>query len=68
MTHGQITSEPLPEDKHICGQALIDHWMTDNFSSTVHPLPEEKVFIVSPGLLRNFITRILKWTNYSRKV
>jgi aldehyde:ferredoxin oxidoreductase len=50
MTQGQITTEPLPEDNHICGRVLIDHWMTENLSPKVHPLSEENVSIFSQGL------------------
>ena len=53
MTHGQITTEPVPfpPDKLFGGRAIIDYWMTEYVSPTVHPLSEGNIFIVAPGLL-----------------
>lgn len=53
MTHSRITAEPFPfsPDKLVGGRAIIDYWMTEYVSPTVHPLSEGNIFIVAPGLL-----------------
>ena len=53
MTHDRITVEPFPfpPDKFVGGRAVIDYWMTEYVSPTVHPLSEANQFIVAPGLL-----------------
>lgn len=51
MTYGRITTEPFPENKRIGGRAIIDSWMTEYVSPTVHPLSEGNVFIIAAGLL-----------------
>jgi len=51
LTQGRITTEPFPESKPIGGRALIDYWMTEHGSPTVHPLSEGNVLIIAPGLL-----------------
>ena len=40
MTHDRITVEPFPfpPDKFVGGRAVIDYWMTEHVSPTVHPL------------------------------
>lgn len=50
MTNGKITTEPFPGDKIVGGRAMIDHLMTQYGSPTAHPLSEESVFAVAPGL------------------
>ena len=53
MTHDRITVEPFPfpPDKFVGGRAVIDYWMTEYVSPTVHPLSEANQLIVAPGLL-----------------
>jgi aldehyde:ferredoxin oxidoreductase len=53
MTYGRITIEPFPfsPDKLVGGRAIIDYWMTEYISPTVHPLSEGNQFIIAPGLL-----------------
>ena len=50
MTRGEITSEPFPQEKILGGRSLIDHLLSENGVPTVHPLSEESIFIVAPGL------------------
>ncbi len=51
MTRGRIATEPFSRQKLIGGRALIDHWMTECVSPTVHPLSGANPFIVAVGLL-----------------
>jgi len=51
MTHGKITFELFPPNKLIGGRAIIDYWMTEFVSPTVHPLSEGNVLIIAAGLL-----------------
>jgi len=51
MTQGRVTIEPFPQNKIVGGRAMIDHLMTEYLSPTVHPLSEENVLIIAPGLL-----------------
>ena len=51
MTQNRITIEPFPQGKLIGGRTIIDYWMTEYVSPTVHPLSEGNQFIVAPGLL-----------------
>jgi aldehyde:ferredoxin oxidoreductase len=50
-THSKITVGPFTQKKFLDGQGFIDYWMTEYISSTIHPLSENNVFIVAPGLL-----------------
>ena len=51
MTSGKIIPEPFPKHKVVGGRGLIDYLMTEYGSPTAHPLSEESLFIVAPGLL-----------------
>ncbi len=51
MTEGIVRKEPFPKDKIVGGRALIDYLMTEHGSPTAHPLSEENLLIVAPGLL-----------------
>ena len=51
MTHNRISIEPFPQKKLLGGRAIIDYWMTEFVSATVHPLSEKNTFIVATGLL-----------------
>jgi aldehyde:ferredoxin oxidoreductase len=51
MTHSKITVGPFTQKKLLDGQGFIDYWMTEYISPTIHPLSENNVFIVAPGLL-----------------
>ncbi|MBN1319831.1 MAG: aldehyde ferredoxin oxidoreductase [Thermoleophilia bacterium] len=51
MTRGEISSEPVPADSLLGGRAFIDRYLTEHVSPAVHPLSEEAVVIVAPGLL-----------------
>ncbi len=42
---------PLPSDRLLGGRAVIDWYMTEYVSPTVHPLASANPFIVAPGLL-----------------
>lgn len=50
LTRGEISSAPVPADSLLGGRAFIDWYLTKYVSPRVHPLSEENVLIVSPGL------------------
>jgi len=53
LTQDRITIEPFPfpPDKFVGGRAIIDYWMNEYVSPTVHPLSEGNQLIVATGLL-----------------
>ena len=51
MSKGRVTSEEFPKGRTIGGRATIDYLMAEYGSPTAHPLSEENLFIVAPGLL-----------------
>lgn len=51
MSQGTTKAESFPRDKIVGGRAMIDYLMTTYGSATAHPLSEESLFIVAPGLL-----------------
>lgn len=51
MSRGSLTKEEFPKDKIIGGRAMVDYLMATYGSPTAHPLSEESLFIVAPGLL-----------------
>jgi aldehyde:ferredoxin oxidoreductase len=51
MSDGKVIAQPFPKDELVGGRALIDYLMTEHGSATAHPLSEESLFIVAPGLL-----------------
>jgi aldehyde:ferredoxin oxidoreductase len=51
MTEGKISLEPFPQDRILGGRATIDYLLTRYGSPTAHPLSEENIFIVAPGIL-----------------
>ncbi len=51
MTQGEISSQPVPAGSLLGGRAFIDWYLTEHVSPVVHPLSEEAVLVVSPGLL-----------------
>jgi aldehyde:ferredoxin oxidoreductase len=51
MTEGKISLEPFPKDKILGGRATIDSLLTRYGSPTAHPLSEQNIFIVAPGIL-----------------
>jgi aldehyde:ferredoxin oxidoreductase len=51
MSKHEIAQEPFPKDKMIGGRAMVDYLMTEYGSPTAHPLSEESLFIIAPGLL-----------------
>ena len=51
MSQKKVTTEALLEDKVLGGRALVDYLLTEYGSPTAHPLSDESVLIVAPGLL-----------------
>jgi len=51
MTQGTVSSEPVPAGSLLGGRAFIDWYLTEHVSPGVHPLSEDAVLIVAPGLL-----------------
>lgn len=51
MTSGKITTEQFPGDEIVGGRAMIDYLMSRYGSPTAHPLSEESLVVVAPGLL-----------------
>jgi aldehyde:ferredoxin oxidoreductase len=51
MTEGKISLEPFPQDRILGGRATIDYLLTRYGSPAAHPLSEENIFIVAPGIL-----------------
>lgn len=51
MTRGTVSSEPVPAGSLLGGRAFIDWYLTEHVSPGVHPLSEDAVLIVTPGLL-----------------
>jgi len=51
MSQGRVRSEEFPKERIIGGRATVDYLMTEYGSPTAHPLSEESIFIVAPGLL-----------------
>ena len=50
MTRGEICAEPVPAGSLLGGRAFIDWYLTEHVPPGVHPLSEEAVLIVTPGL------------------
>ena len=48
----------LREEMILGGRAMVDYLMTEYGSPTAHPLCEESVFVVAPGLLAGTCTPI----------
>jgi len=51
MSKKEICQESFPKDKIVGGRAMIDFLMTEYASPTAHPLSEESLLIIAPGLL-----------------
>jgi aldehyde:ferredoxin oxidoreductase len=51
MSNERVNARPFPGDELVGGRALIDYLMTEYGSASAHPLSEESLFIVAPGLL-----------------
>lgn len=51
MSEKKVTSETFANDKILGGRAMVDYLMTNYGSPTAHPLSEESLFVVAPGLL-----------------
>ncbi|MBM4341330.1 MAG: aldehyde ferredoxin oxidoreductase [Deltaproteobacteria bacterium] len=51
MTTGHIESQRFSEEKLIGGRAMIDHLLSLHCTPSTHPLSEESLFILAPGLL-----------------
>ena len=51
MNKEEVVLEPFPADKILGGRALVDYLLTEYGSPTGHPLAEESIAIVAPGLL-----------------
>lgn len=51
MSKKEIIQQSFPKDKIVGGRAMIDYLMMEYASPTAHPLSEESLFIIAPGLL-----------------
>jgi len=50
MTEGKISLEPFSPGKIMGGRATIDSLLAQQGSPAVHPLAEQSLFIVAPGI------------------
>ncbi|MBN1630900.1 MAG: aldehyde ferredoxin oxidoreductase [Thermoleophilia bacterium] len=50
LTRGGTSSQPVPAGSLLAGRAFIDWYLTEHVSPRIHPLSEDNVLIVSPGL------------------
>lgn len=50
MTNGQIAAEPVPKGRVLGGRAAIDFIPSQRGAPAAHPLAEESLFIVAPGI------------------
>lgn len=51
MSKREVVKESFPIDKILGGRAMVDYLMTEYGSPTTHPLSEESLLIIAPGLL-----------------
>jgi len=51
MTNESIESQRFSEKKLVGGRAMIDHLLTTHCPPSTHPLAEQSLFILAPGLL-----------------
>jgi len=51
MSQKTVMSEAEPKGKILGGRALVDYLLIEYGTPTVHPLSQESLFIVAPGLL-----------------
>jgi aldehyde:ferredoxin oxidoreductase len=51
LTRGEISVKQAPSDSLLYGRAFIDWYLTNHGSPSIHPLADQSVIIVSPGLL-----------------
>ncbi len=51
MNQKKITTEALPKEVVVGGRAMVAYLMTKHCPPTAHPLSEESIFVLAPGLL-----------------